>query len=123
MSTSLRNTPTPLTTNICGHEFKRHSKSIDPTKHRCGSCKSELVQTKPAVRRKDPNKGPNGYQVFMKENFQRIKRENEGKSHKDIMEIVGREYKETKIKQAKQVDVEDGLRGVTRAVEAVTLEN
>ncbi|KAL1639439.1 hypothetical protein SLS58_007871 [Diplodia intermedia] len=44
----------------------------------------------------------------MKENFQRIKRENQGKSHKDIMEIVGREYKETKIKQAKQVDVEDG---------------
>jgi predicted SprT family Zn-dependent metalloprotease len=28
----------------CGQEFKRHSKSIDPQKHYCGSCKSNLVR-------------------------------------------------------------------------------
>ena len=34
----------------CSTEFKRHSKSIDPSKHQCGSCKSKLVQTKPVPR-------------------------------------------------------------------------
>ncbi|KAK0650278.1 HMG box-containing protein C19G7.04 [Lasiodiplodia hormozganensis] len=107
----------------CEHEFKRHSKSIDPAKHRCGSCKSELVQTKPAVRRKDPNKGPNEYQIFMKENFQRIKRENEGKSHKEIMEVLGREYKEAKAQGSRPTRVEDDLKSVTRAISAVALDD
>lgn len=32
---------------VCGYEFKRHSKSVDPTRHSCGRCKGKLVQTKP----------------------------------------------------------------------------
>jgi predicted SprT family Zn-dependent metalloprotease len=31
----------------CGKEFKRHSMSIDPERHRCGNCKSRLTQIKP----------------------------------------------------------------------------
>jgi len=31
----------------CGTEYGRHSKSIDPEKHRCGKCKGLLVQVRP----------------------------------------------------------------------------
>ncbi|KAK3496090.1 SprT-like family-domain-containing protein [Neurospora crassa] len=34
----------------CGTEYKRHSKSIDPKRHRCGLCKGVLRQVKPAPR-------------------------------------------------------------------------
>ncbi|EGO55096.1 hypothetical protein NEUTE1DRAFT_130971 [Neurospora tetrasperma FGSC 2508] len=34
----------------CGTEYKRHSKSIDPKRHRCGLCKGILRQVKPAPR-------------------------------------------------------------------------
>ncbi|KAF4305501.1 SprT-like protein [Botryosphaeria dothidea] len=106
----------------CGHEFKRHSKSIDPAKHRCGSCKAELAQIKPAVRQKNPNKGPSEYQIFMKENFQRIRRENEGKSHKDIMEILGKEYREHKVKKATAA-ADSELVQVAKAIETIVLDD
>lgn len=106
----------------CGHEFKRHSKSINPAKHRCGSCKAELAQIKPAVRQKNPNKGPSEYQIFMKENFQRIKRENEGKSHKDIMEILGKEYREHKVKKATAA-ADSELAQVAKAIETIVLDD
>ncbi|KAK6387677.1 hypothetical protein LTS17_000946 [Exophiala oligosperma] len=34
----------------CGAEYGRHSKSIDPEKHRCGRCKGRLVQVRPKPR-------------------------------------------------------------------------
>ncbi|KIW11205.1 hypothetical protein PV08_10505 [Exophiala spinifera] len=34
----------------CGAEYGRHSKSIDPEKHRCGKCKGRLVQVRPKPR-------------------------------------------------------------------------
>ncbi|KAI1619851.1 SprT-like family-domain-containing protein [Exophiala viscosa] len=34
----------------CGAEYGRHSKSIDPDKHRCGKCKGKLVQVRPKPR-------------------------------------------------------------------------
>ncbi|KAJ4309079.1 hypothetical protein N0V94_009084, partial [Neodidymelliopsis sp. IMI 364377] len=35
---------------VCGYEFKRHSRSIDPARHSCGKCKGALAQTKPVPR-------------------------------------------------------------------------
>jgi len=35
----------------CGLEYKRHSKSIDTTRQRCGRCKSALLQIKPKPRK------------------------------------------------------------------------
>lgn len=76
----------------CGMEFKRHSKSIDPARHRCGSCRSELQQTKPVPRKK---KGEDGapakvseYQAFMKEQMRLVRAENPGSPQKEIMKIV-----------------------------------
>lgn len=71
---------------MCMLEFKRHSKSINPERHRCGACKSELKQTKPVPR---TTKGKESeYQRFMKEQMRLIKEENPGSPQKDIMRIV-----------------------------------
>ncbi|KUI72281.1 hypothetical protein VM1G_07985 [Cytospora mali] len=70
----------------CGLEFKRHSKSINTERHRCGACKSELKQTKPVPRAK-PGK-ESEYQKFMKEQMKVIKQENPGCPQKDIMKLV-----------------------------------
>ncbi|CAN8104923.1 unnamed protein product [Discula destructiva] len=71
---------------VCGIEFKRHSKSINPIRHRCGACKSELKQTKPVPR---SNKGKESeYQKFMKEQMRLIKEQNPGSPQKDIMKLV-----------------------------------
>jgi SprT-like zinc ribbon domain len=40
----------------CGAEYGRHSKSIDPERHRCGKCKGVLVQVRPKPRKTDPAK-------------------------------------------------------------------
>lgn len=69
----------------CAMEFKRHSKSIYPERHRCGACKGELKQTKPVPR--GPGK-ESDYQKFMKEQMKIIKKENPGSPQKDIMKLV-----------------------------------
>ncbi|KAK0101518.1 hypothetical protein ONS95_006686 [Cadophora gregata] len=76
----------------CGTEFKRHSRSIDPTRHQCGSCKSKLVQTKPLPRANTGTAKFSEYQLFMKENMRRLKEENPQSPQKDIMGLVGKEY-------------------------------
>jgi predicted SprT family Zn-dependent metalloprotease len=82
----------------CGYEFKRHSKSVDTAKHSCGKCKGKLVQTKP-VPRKDAGE-KSGYQVFVKENFARVKRDMEARGEDTkvgkVMEGVAREWREKK---------------------------
>lgn len=75
----------------CGIEFKRHSKSIDPERHRCGACKSELRQTKPVPRARPGNESE--YQRFMKEQMKVIKEENPGSPQKDIMKMVASRWK------------------------------
>jgi len=109
----------------CGHEFKRHSKSIDPAKHTCGACKSKLVQTKPPVR----NTKVSEYQSFVKEHFQRVKRENGGASHGVVMELIGRLYREQKALKTQNTDTGedtgkvDGIDTVVRALDIITLDD
>jgi predicted SprT family Zn-dependent metalloprotease len=85
----------------CGAEFKRHSKSIDPLKHQCGSCKSKLVQTKPVPR---ANTGVNEYQLFVKENMRRVKQQNPGSPQKQIMTMVSKMYQEHKASKLRAVE-------------------
>ena len=72
----------------CAMQYKRHSKSINPERHRCGSCKSELKQTKPTPRVTAPGKQPSEYQRFMKEQMKVLREENPGSPQKDIMKLV-----------------------------------
>ncbi|USP73093.1 hypothetical protein yc1106_00367 [Curvularia clavata] len=101
----------------CGYEFKRHSKSVDPARHSCGKCKGRLAQTKPKPRGAGAGVGTaaagqvgkkekSEYQVFVKANFARVKKELEAQG-KDaqmgkVMEAVAREYRESKGAKAKE---------------------
>ncbi len=73
----------------CGTEYKRHSKSISPERHRCGSCKGELLQTKPVPR---AAAAASEYQKFVKEQMKVLKRENPSSQQKDIMKLAAERW-------------------------------
>ncbi|KAI6779455.1 HMG box-containing protein [Emericellopsis cladophorae] len=88
----------------CGIEVKRHSKSVDPKKHRCGSCKSTLKQTKPTPRGSGK---PSEYQLFVKEQMKVVKDENPGIAQKDVMKAVAAKWaKRGEGRSADKVDAE-----------------
>ena len=112
----------------CGYEFKRHSKSVDPARHSCGKCKGKLAQTKPTPRGvgagvavgKDGKREKSEYQVFVKANFARVKKELEAEG-KDaqmgkVMEAVAKEYRDRKgtvgVKGKEIIDLEAALDGM-----------
>ncbi|KAH8881436.1 hypothetical protein GQ53DRAFT_622604, partial [Thozetella sp. PMI_491] len=74
----------------CGTAFKRHSKSINPERHRCGCCKGLLVQTKP-VPRATAGKTTE-YQKFMKEQMRVLKEQNPKSPQKEIMKLVADQW-------------------------------
>lgn len=90
----------------CEMEYKRHSKSIDPGRHRCGGCRGQLVQVKPVPRKPavagEGAKGAatgtplNGYAAYVKEHFAPLKKGMPGASHKEVMEALGRKYRAEK---------------------------
>ncbi|KAK2778307.1 sprt family metallopeptidase [Colletotrichum kahawae] len=69
----------------CGLEYKRHSKSINPERHRCGSCKAQLKQTKPVPRAAAK---PSEYQQFFKEQMKIVKQEHPKSPQKELMKII-----------------------------------
>ncbi|KAF4334567.1 HMG box-containing protein [Fusarium beomiforme] len=76
----------------CGTEFKRHSKSIDPQRHRCGSCKGLLKQTRPAPRGAAAGKAPTRYQTFVKEQMAVVRGENPGSPQKVVMKLIAEKW-------------------------------
>lgn len=85
----------------CGSEYKRHSKSIDPQRHRCGSCKSVLKQTKPIPRKGNDAAGgggskPSDWQVFVKEQMKTVRQERPGSPQKEVMKIVAERWAKAK---------------------------
>lgn len=83
----------------CGAEFKRHSKSIDPKRHTCGSCRGRLEQVRPVPRGGVVGAGGavGGYAGFVKKHFAEVRRGlPAGCSQKEVMEAVGRKYREEK---------------------------
>lgn len=111
----------------CGYEFKRHSKSIDPVRHSCGRCKAMLVQTKPTPRGaalgKDGKKANGEYQMFVKENFAKTKKEmqdrREDAAMGKVMEVVAKAYREMKAARAK--DVEGKVDDLEAAIESLKI--
>jgi predicted SprT family Zn-dependent metalloprotease len=103
----------------CGMEFKRHSKSVNVERHSCGACKGKLVQTKPPVR----STKKSDYQVFVKENFAKVKGENPESSHGVVMGILGKMYQEQK-KSANTVKMgEKEMESLTKTLEIITLDD
>ncbi|KAL8376702.1 hypothetical protein RB595_007698 [Gaeumannomyces hyphopodioides] len=84
----------------CALEYKRHSKSVDPRRHRCGVCKGELVQIKPKPRAAGAaaggeKKAPSEYQKFMSEHMKLIRQENPGSPQKEVMKLVAERWAKT----------------------------
>ncbi|KAK0649512.1 SprT-like family-domain-containing protein [Cercophora newfieldiana] len=106
----------------CTTEYRRHSKSVHPDRHRCGKCKGVLVQIKPVPRGSGSakggcgeKKGPSEYQVFMKEEMKKVRQENPGSPQKDIMKLVASRWSQrqgkpgTPVVKESATVVEDGL--------------
>ncbi|KAL7905751.1 SprT-like family domain-containing protein [Trichoderma velutinum] len=83
------------TCTACGCEYKRHSKSIDPKRHRCGACKASLEQTKPTPRQ-TPTGQLSEYQLFVKEQMKIVKSENPNCPQKEIMGIIAERWAKMK---------------------------
>ena len=76
----------------CGLEYRRHSKSVDPERHRCGGCKAKLIQTQPAPR----TTGPSAFSLYIKEHFPDMKKAHPSSAQRDIMRLLGEAYKAQK---------------------------
>lgn len=121
------------TNELCQQDFKRHSKSIDPAKHACGTCRGKLVQVKPV-----PRKGAaaasakagaagvvGGYAGFVKQHFADIKAGMAGATHKEVMQALGQRYREQKAAAATAEGTGatvGGIDDVAKALEVVTLD-
>lgn len=75
----------------CAAEYKRHSKSIDPQRHRCGSCKGLLKQTRP-VPRGQGVRGPSRYQEFVRDQMAVVRGENPGSPQKVVMKLIAEKW-------------------------------
>ncbi|KAK3319797.1 SprT-like family-domain-containing protein [Cercophora scortea] len=112
------------TCDACGMEFKRHSKSIHPERHRCGSCKGELKQTKPVPRANGGKRSE--YQDFMKEQMRVVKEENPGSPQKEIMKLVASRWalkggKSVSASSSRLGTPEEGVDGVTGGIGALEI--
>ncbi|SPO05076.1 uncharacterized protein DNG_07761 [Cephalotrichum gorgonifer] len=76
---------------VCMLEYKRHSKSIDPTRHRCGACQGTLQQIKPTPRAGGTGKSSE-YQVFLREQMKVVRAENPKVPQKEIMRLVAQKW-------------------------------
>ncbi|KAM0324529.1 hypothetical protein ACHAQA_007914 [Verticillium albo-atrum] len=74
----------------CATDFKRHSRSINTERHRCGACKGLLQQTKPVPRNTNGKKSE--YQQFVQEQMPIVKRENPGSPQKGMMRLVAQKW-------------------------------
>lgn len=118
----------------CGSEFKRHSRSIDVERQRCGQCRGRLVQVKPVPRGQAKGgdagtKAAGGYAAYVKEHYAAVKKElPSGSTQKAVMEALGKKYraeKETKEKAPASVlsKSDDTVDKLAAGVEIIELED
>lgn len=120
----------------CGMEFKRHSKSIDVSRHRCGVCKGDLVQVKPVPRgagkanatplepgKKGEKPAVTGYAAYVKLHFANVKKALPACStHKDVMQALSRKYQAEKAAGGTSPrPTDEVLEDVVKELEAVKL--
>lgn len=121
----------------CGAEFKRHSKSIDVERHRCGVCKGNLMQIKPVPRGvgktssapskpgvKSEKPAVTGYAAYVKLHFAGVKKSlPPGNSHKDAMQALSKKYQAEKAAgvSSSPPPVDEDLASVVKDLEAVKL--
>ncbi|EPX72546.1 HMG box protein [Schizosaccharomyces octosporus yFS286] len=99
----------------CNKLYQRHSKSVDPKRHVCALCTSRLVQIAPVARILNP------FQLYMKENMARIKRHYPMLSHKELMNKVASEYRQTVSTQPRRPG-SPGYLNVTQKLDDLSLK-
>ncbi|KAI6887453.1 hypothetical protein KC334_g15428, partial [Hortaea werneckii] len=128
----------------CGAKFQRHSKSIDPKRHRCGSCRSSLAQIKPVPRQCGAGGGgATGYAAYVKQHFAAVKAGMPGVSQKQVMAALGEKYRSEKAAanastgadnkltgedgggkaESQKVQPEEGVDGIARRLDFVNLDS
>lgn len=81
----------------------RHSKSLDVEKKRCGHClgKFELLinkTTKSGIKQvQTPKREPSGFALYVKQNYNSVKKEKNNIKHADVMKILGQQFSAIKI--------------------------
>ena len=79
----------------CGRTYGRHSKSIDPDRHRCGYCHGALA-LQPRLRADGTPAAASGTNVFaayVKANFADVRSKLGGVAHADVMRELGARFK------------------------------
>lgn len=98
----------------CGYSIGRHSKSLDVEKKRCGHCygKFELLINKTTksgtVQMQTPNRGPSAFALYVKENYNSVKKERNIK-HAEIMKLLGQQFSAIKLTKKTTHVVENDL--------------
>ncbi|KAI1862426.1 hypothetical protein JX265_009140 [Neoarthrinium moseri] len=75
----------------CANEYGRHSRSINPAKHKCGRCRGLLEQVKPVPRA--AGKGKSAYQEFVSKEMKVLKAEGRALTFKEMMAQVSTRWK------------------------------
>lgn len=99
----------------CSCEVKRHSKSVNPEKQRCGRCRGVLEQIKPVPRAN--GKGRTAYQDFVSKEMKDLKAEGRALSFKDMMAIVSARWK-TQQEASKGTSADKQLQGLEQELES-----
>ncbi|KAI1501535.1 SprT-like family-domain-containing protein [Biscogniauxia marginata] len=123
----------------CAGEVKRHSKSVDPQRQRCGACRGVLVQVKPTPRGNNSGgatasagdgeegasegggkaattgvkKKQSAWQEFMAKEMKMLSQNNKGMSFKDRMAYVS----------ARWAEQQKAVRGLASAVEVLEIRD
>jgi len=85
----------------CGSVFGRHTKSIDATKHACAKCGGRpLLLSVSGSSVSDTPKKPNAYSEYVKKHYSRIKGENPDSSSRDIMKLIGEDFRAFKLSES-----------------------
>ena len=83
----------------CSYTYKRHSKSIDTQKHRCGRCKGKLFISLEDGTPK-PTRAPSAYQQFIQKKSaavrKTLRKKNKSVSQAEVMRECARLWKEQK---------------------------
>ncbi|KAI1659399.1 SprT-like family-domain-containing protein [Daldinia decipiens] len=133
----------------CGSEVKRHSKSVDTERQRCGGCRGRLVQIKPVPRGssagatstpgnstdaggtgsgKDSTaatmipKKKSAWQVFMTKETRVLSQTNPGLSFKERMALISVRWKELQ-KEEKQKGGGQAAKELQAAVEVLKIDD
>lgn len=99
------------TNTMCGAVIKRHSRSVDPKRHCCGSCsKGKLIEIEVPGSKKDvstvshtPKKkrAPTGFSLFVQQNSKSVRarlvaKRGSSVTQPDVMKECGRIWREQK---------------------------